>query len=588
MSGAASRLEGMVPKTFESSLGAAGRKAVLRFTEFEFDAAREQLRRNGVLVPLSPKPTSLLRYFLDHPERLITKQELMDSVWGDVVVTDDSLVQCVGELRSRLGERGGRLITTHPRRGYAFEAPVQVVRGTDDAAQAAAATTTPVPEADAAQVPRPGRLATMLSWCRRPRTLTALVALVLMVLGAGVYVHTRPVPYHIDDEIARRYSIVVTPLQDIGKTPATEGFQRALVDEIAAQLSRVTPNAIVMRSSTARGVRYAMAGTVAASGSSLAIDLQLRSVPQEVLVWTERYEYPDGAEPGIALDAALRAVGSLHERFRDMHRVQMKAPDFRPDPADLVLAAWDELDRRQTPADVERARARFELALKADPDSVSALTGIGAALMSERFGHSGEPSPADPLESERLAERAISIAPDNMVALINWADVQLFRNRPDLALVFFERAALNAPAHPIPHLRYAAALMYMGRLDEAQAQCETVLKVGRRSPRYKAAAWGLLGNIAFARGDDDKAYALAQRALAERPSFGLAYATLAAVDVLQGRFDDARKHMAEHLRLMPGDSAARVISNNPAGSELYLRARNRLVAAQIAAGLPEK
>ena len=51
----------------------------------------------------------------------------MASLWAGVVVTDDSLIQCVGELRSRLGDQGPKLITTHPRRGYMFDADVRPV-----------------------------------------------------------------------------------------------------------------------------------------------------------------------------------------------------------------------------------------------------------------------------------------------------------------------------------------------------------------------------------------------------------------------------------------------------------------------------
>ena len=71
--------------------------AVVRFADFEFDFERDQLRRDGVPIPLSPKPGALLRYFLANPQRLVSRPELMESLWADVVVTDDSLVQCVGD-----------------------------------------------------------------------------------------------------------------------------------------------------------------------------------------------------------------------------------------------------------------------------------------------------------------------------------------------------------------------------------------------------------------------------------------------------------------------------------------------------------
>ena len=64
----------------------------------------------------------MLRYLVQHPGRLISKEELLAAVWPNLVVTDDTLVQSIGELRRALGEAGARLIVTVPRRGYRFEA----------------------------------------------------------------------------------------------------------------------------------------------------------------------------------------------------------------------------------------------------------------------------------------------------------------------------------------------------------------------------------------------------------------------------------------------------------------------------------
>ena len=127
MNHAQSTLDEDAPHVPAPSRGRAGVPTVVQFTEFEFDFERDQLRRNGTPIPLSPKPSSLLRYFLANPQRLISKSELMESLWADVVVTDDSLVQCVGELRNRMGDQGPNLITTLPRRGYMFDADVRPV-----------------------------------------------------------------------------------------------------------------------------------------------------------------------------------------------------------------------------------------------------------------------------------------------------------------------------------------------------------------------------------------------------------------------------------------------------------------------------
>src|SRR4051812_2031241 len=97
-----STIKERTPQTIASLRARAEVVASVRFADFEFDFQRDELRRDGVLIPLRPKPGALLRYLLANPRRLVSKSELMERLWGDVVVTDDSLVQCVGELRSRM------------------------------------------------------------------------------------------------------------------------------------------------------------------------------------------------------------------------------------------------------------------------------------------------------------------------------------------------------------------------------------------------------------------------------------------------------------------------------------------------------
>lgn len=75
-------------------------------------------------VKLRPKVYETLKYLVEHPGRLIGKEELMRAVWPDAFVTDDSLVQCTVELRRALEDRGQQLLKTVPRRGYIFAAEV--------------------------------------------------------------------------------------------------------------------------------------------------------------------------------------------------------------------------------------------------------------------------------------------------------------------------------------------------------------------------------------------------------------------------------------------------------------------------------
>ena len=78
----------------------------------------------GEEIKLRPKVYETLKYLVEHPGRLIGKQELMQAVWPDSFVTDDSLVQCTLELRRALDDRSQQLLKTVPRRGYLFTAEV--------------------------------------------------------------------------------------------------------------------------------------------------------------------------------------------------------------------------------------------------------------------------------------------------------------------------------------------------------------------------------------------------------------------------------------------------------------------------------
>ncbi len=95
-----------------------------QFGEFTLDVARGCVLRAGEEIKLRPKVYEALKYLVEHPGRLIGKPELMQAVWPDAFVTDDSLVQCTLELRRALDDRSQQLLKTVPRRGYLFAAKV--------------------------------------------------------------------------------------------------------------------------------------------------------------------------------------------------------------------------------------------------------------------------------------------------------------------------------------------------------------------------------------------------------------------------------------------------------------------------------
>jgi len=95
-----------------------------QFGEFTLDLGRGCVLKGGEEIKLRPKVYETLKYLVEHAGRLIGKQELIQAVWPDAFVTDDSLVQCTVELRRALDDHAQQLLKTVPRRGYLFAARV--------------------------------------------------------------------------------------------------------------------------------------------------------------------------------------------------------------------------------------------------------------------------------------------------------------------------------------------------------------------------------------------------------------------------------------------------------------------------------
>src|SRR6478672_11888246 len=119
-----------------------------RFDRYVLDLDRGSLLFDGNEIALRPKTFAVLHYLVDNCGRLVSKDELFAAVWPNIAVTDDVLVQSIGELRRALGDDGARLIRTIPRRGYRFESDVSVVDSDPSRAEA-----TPVSDASGELAP---------------------------------------------------------------------------------------------------------------------------------------------------------------------------------------------------------------------------------------------------------------------------------------------------------------------------------------------------------------------------------------------------------------------------------------------------
>lgn len=104
-----------------------------RFAGFEVDTTGYELRRGDQLIPVEPQVFEVLAHLVRHHDRVVSKEELLDAVWGDRFVSESALTSRVKHVRRAIGDDGQRqeLVRTVHGRGYRFVADVVVVDDTD-------------------------------------------------------------------------------------------------------------------------------------------------------------------------------------------------------------------------------------------------------------------------------------------------------------------------------------------------------------------------------------------------------------------------------------------------------------------------
>ncbi|MFT3816061.1 MAG: winged helix-turn-helix domain-containing protein [Rubrivivax sp.] len=581
------------------------------FGNFRFDPQRVELLRNGVPVPLRPKAFALLACFLAHPGRVLGKAELVAALWPRVVVTDDSLVQCVADLRAALGDGGAAFVTTVPRHGYRFDAPVQAAAPMAGPASAEPTAATGSP-AGAAPAPHPASVPAAASVPapapRSPRRLARL----LLALGlastlalAGWLLWRPPAPAAADLAFAERRSIALLPLRSLGAGAGPE-FAEAVADALIGDLARLPSTRVIARPSAAAaaareggdarrigqalGVAYLLDGSIAREerdGGAVELALQFVATDSGTVLWSERWRY-DSADPQAwPRDVSLRVARAL-----DLHLTAAAARgggSAAPRNSAVVdaLAQGDALLRRPaTPADVLKARAAFESALAADPRSAHAWSGLALSLLSEVQGRWS----ADPArQTERAAEAvqsALAIDPDFPLAHYARGHLLMVQGDAEGALAAYHRVLALNPSDAWAHARVASALLALGRFDEVAAPVELARRLSPLEGSQVAFGQAIAASADFHLGRDDAAYARCREAVQANPANVTAWALMAAIDALHQRPEAAAQALARLRQLRPRWTAAGVQAMQESSAPALQPGWARYVAGLRAAGLP--
>ena len=575
----------------------------LRFASFEFDLLRSELTgADGTPIALRPKAEQLLRHFLSDTGRLFSREELMDVLWPAAVVTDDSLVQCVGELRAALDDRSQALIRTLPRRGYRFEATVVPVEPTllppvlpESADESEPSPTDALPSSSASQKPT-----------RRVLMSVAAIAVAAGALVWGVN-HGPARPMSLDDTITARHVFAVMPLSVPGDNPSLRNVAAHVGDEIAAQmaaregasvLSRTrtaafdTPSLALERLASELQATYAITGRVRPAATGTTLDVLVLTVPEGATLGTASFDVETSTAAATVAEVGQLVANFVHGKVADREYRRATAPGHVADAADLVTIGWEEINRLSDPHGVVRARSRFQAALRQDPDSLIAMLGLSASYVAGKS--LGLPVTADEAsQSEHALDRLLKTAPNDATVALLWADLKLQEGRADLAIPSIQKAVRLTPQLANAHLMLAVALIRVGRLEDAGPELDRAIRLAtvgndqrRASTAYTAAA-----EVAIMRGDDLRAADLARKAIAMRPSGAggaTPYAVLAAAEALSGSVADANADMAIYRQRIPRRTVATFDSTRPSRHLAFVEQRARLYEGLRLAGLPER
>ena len=212
------------------------------FGEFRLDPQTRVLRRRQEVVPLTPKAFDVLWLLAERDGRVVTKDELMRSVWSDSFVEESNLTQTVFMLRKALQESPDeRYILTVQGRGYRFVAPVKEVPRIERKAAEGAATRDPqavTPGFAAIVVPRdPARARSRFPkqswiWLIAASTVVLITGLIASLHGAGSGRQA---------ETSGRTMLAVLPFQNLTGDPTQEYLSDGLTEEMIARLGNVDP-----------------------------------------------------------------------------------------------------------------------------------------------------------------------------------------------------------------------------------------------------------------------------------------------------------------------------------------------------------
>jgi TolB-like protein/Tfp pilus assembly protein PilF len=514
------------------------------FDNHMLDTERRELLCGGAAISVQPQVFDLLVYLVQNRERVVSKEDLIASVWGGRIVSDSTFTSRITAARKAVGDRGAdrKLIRTIPRKGFRF---VGVVIEQPNNIQPADAAPKEIHEPPRPALPLPDRPA-----------------------------------------------IAVLPFNNMSGEREQEYFSDGISEDLITALSRLRWFFVIARNSSfiykgkavhlkqiaaELGVRYVVEGSVRKSGNRVRITAQLNDVSTGSHVWAEHYDRDltdvFAVQDGIteAIVAAIEPQIYVAENFRAKRK-----PPSSLDAWDLVMRALSHF-WRVTREDQVVAQALLEKAIAIDPNYGQALGLLATSrLFSAHMGWA-DIAAAAPV-AERAALAAILADSEDAWAHNALGSAYFSTRRLDQSLAEFELALQLNPNFSLAQGYYGLALSYCGRWQEANGAAQRALRLSPRDP-FSAIYYGVAAYAQFVGKNYHEAIDLSREAIRLRSDFVGAYRVLTVAAGMAGQAEVASAALQKLRRAQPNISLAWIANQLPwkldSDREHYLEAFRR-------------
>ena len=530
---------------FGETLG--GGSVQFLFADHRLDTDRRELHRGAEAIPVEPQVLDLLICLVQNRNRVVTKDDLIASVWRGRIVSEATLTSRIYAARKAVGDSGQdqKLIRTIARKGLRFVGDVQTQSGCD---QSVAATDL------------------------QPSNESRKPAYAVL-----------PLP--------ERPTIAVLPFDNMCGDPAQEYFSDGISEDIITALSKLRWFFVIARNSSFTykgkavhikqvaeelGVTYVLEGSVRRLGERVRITAQLNDVATGGHIWAERYDR-DLADVFAVQDEITEAIVAAIEPqiyAAENFRARRKPPESL-DAWDLVMRALSHY-WRVTRQDNVAAQELLERAIAIDPNYGQAL---GLLATSHIFGvHMGWSDKTMAPVAERAALAAIRADGEDPWAHHALGCTHLFARRFDDSLAEFGSALRLNPNFSLAQCYYCVTLAYSGRWQEAEEAVHRALRFSPRDP-LSALYYGAASYAQFVGRNYDKAMQLARTSIRLRGDFTGAHRVLVAAAGMTDQAEVAAAALQELRRAQPDISLAWITDRMPikldADREHYLEGFRR-------------